>query len=200
VGCGSDALRWRLPPLNSDSPSCIARRLRHPCDKRDPDDGERHHCDVAKPTSTASRPAPEVRPPPFKELFKLLAFFRHRVFAVAHQSLLKVGGARHLDCSQTRELSNAQLRAGSGRTIAGFVAILSSDPAAPEPPTAEADAHGSWGRRQAVNYPGFLLWIDYQPYGGVHRAAPPLINSSPLPQHVDRSHSEGPPDAPRICR
>jgi hypothetical protein len=26
--------------------------------------------------------------------------------------------------SQTRELSNAQLRAGSGRTIAGFVAIL----------------------------------------------------------------------------
>jgi hypothetical protein len=76
----------------------------------------------------------------------------------------------------------------------------SSDPAAPEPPTAEADAHGSWGRRQAVNYPGFLLWIDYQPYGGVHRAAPPLINSSPLPQHIDRSHSEGPRDALRICR
>jgi hypothetical protein len=29
-----------------------------------------------------------------------------------------------LDCSQTRELSKAQLRAGSGRTIAGIVEIL----------------------------------------------------------------------------
>jgi hypothetical protein len=106
-----------------------------------------------------------------------------------------------LDCSQTRELSNAQLRAGSGRTIAGFVAILVATRLRQNRllrrPTPMAVGVGD---RPLTIQPEFPLWIDCHPYGGVHRAAPPLINSSPLPQHVDRSHSEGPRDAPRICR
>lgn len=44
------------------------------------------------------------------------------------------------------------------------------------------------------------LWIDSHAYGGIHRAALPLVSSSPLPQHVDPRHSGRPWSAPRICR
>jgi hypothetical protein len=56
------------------------------------------------------------------------------------------------------------------------------------------------GDRPLTIQPGFPLSIDCYPYGGVHRAALPLVNSSPLAQHVDRSHSGDPWGAPRICR
>jgi hypothetical protein len=41
------------------------------------------------------------------------------------------------------------------------------------------------GDRPLTIQRGFPLWIDCHAYGGIHRAALPLVSSSPLPQHVD---------------
>jgi hypothetical protein len=57
-----------------------------------------------------------------------------------------------------------------------------------------------FGDRPLTIQPEFPLWIDCHPDGGVHRAALPLVNSSPLSHHVDHGHSGGPWGAPRICR
>jgi len=48
------------------------------------------------------------------------------------------------------------------------------------------------GRVCRANYPGFPIWIDGHPHGGVHRAAPLVGELIPAPQHLDCSHSGDP--------
>jgi hypothetical protein len=150
--------------------------------------------DGAKPTSTASRTA-QVCLPPAEEVFKRRAVFRRRVFAVAHKSLLKLDAHRAFGLFADARVVESTTEGGIRPYHCRHRRNPSSDPAALEPPTAEADAHSSWGRRQAVNHSAGISAMDRLP---CLRRRPPSRAprwSSPLPQHVD-PHS-GDPWVPR---